>query len=94
MVPNLKQDIHTTQRAFSMRLTPPKTSLVYCAAAGTIFGTTDVYELGFSYLFIISLTGISIAIPFALGMIGLAIFVDLIRGTVYITNTIGVTEIY
>ena len=21
-----------------------------CAAAGTIFGTTDVYELGFSYL--------------------------------------------
>ena len=25
-------------------------SPVYCAAAGTIFGTTDVYELGFSYL--------------------------------------------
>ena len=24
--------------------------LCYCAAAGTIFGTTDVYELGFSYL--------------------------------------------
>ena len=23
---------------------------VYCAAAGTIFGSTDVYELGFSYL--------------------------------------------
>ena len=23
---------------------------VYCTAAGTIFGTTDVYELGFSYL--------------------------------------------
>ena len=23
---------------------------VHCAAAGTIFGTTDVYELGFSYL--------------------------------------------
>ena len=23
---------------------------VYCADAGTIFGTTDVYELGFSYL--------------------------------------------
>ena len=23
---------------------------VYCAAAGTIFGTTDVCELGFSYL--------------------------------------------
>ena len=25
-------------------------SCVYCAAAGTIFGTTDVHELGFSYL--------------------------------------------
>ena len=25
-------------------------SSVYCTAAGTIFGTTDVYELGYSYL--------------------------------------------
>ena len=28
----------------------PQTTCVYCTAAGTIFGTTDVYELGFSYL--------------------------------------------
>ena len=46
----------------------------------------------------ITVTGISIAVPFALlialGMTVLAMFVDLVRGTVYITNTIGVTEIY
>ena len=46
--------MHTAlHSAFSARLTPPRTSpvtCVYCAAAVTIFGTTDVYELGFSYL--------------------------------------------
>ena len=46
----------------------------------------------------ITVIGISIAIPLAvliaLGITGLAMFVDLVRGTVYITNTIGVTEIY
>ena len=35
--------------AFCTRLTSPQTC-VYITAAGTIFGTTDVYELGFSYL--------------------------------------------
>ena len=37
--------------AFFMRLASPQTS----PDAGTIFGTTDVYELGFTYLSIIFL---------------------------------------
>ena len=37
---------------FCTWLTSPQTSLVsvYSAAAGTIFGNTDEYELSFSYL--------------------------------------------
>ena len=35
---------------------------VYCAAAGTIFGTTDIYELGFSYLSLVSLVLYSVKI--------------------------------
>ena len=39
-----------TGTVMAFRLMSPQTSPVYCAVAGTIFGTTDVYELEFSYL--------------------------------------------
>ena len=47
---------------FCVELTSPQTSPVfYCTdAAGTIFGTTDVYELGFSYLSISILIALNI----------------------------------
>ena len=43
--------MHIAQRFFGPAHITSDFTCVYCAAAaGTIFETTDVYELGFSYL--------------------------------------------
>ena len=40
----------TAQRLLNAARIASDFTCVYCTATGTIFGTTDIYELGFSYL--------------------------------------------
>ena len=45
-----KQDMYTVQHLLWAAHIAPDFTCVHCTDAGTIFGTTDVYELGLTYL--------------------------------------------